>query len=297
MAKIKVEGTVVELDGDEMTRIIWQFIKDQLILPYLDVEPRVLRPGHREARRDRRPDHRRRGQRHQAARRRRQVRHDHAGRGAGRGVRPEEDVALARTGRSATSSAASSSASRSSCPNVPRLVPGWTKPIVVGRHAFGDQYRATDFRFPGEGTLTITFTPKDGSEPIEHEVFQSPGRRRRDGDVQPRRLDPRLRPGLDELRRCDRELPGLPVDEEHDPQGLRRPVQGPVPGGLRGRVQGQVRGRRHHLRAPADRRHGRRLAQVGGRLRLGVQELRRRRAVRHRGAGLRLARPDDVGAA
>src|ERR671932_181795 len=61
------------------------------------------------------------------------------------------------------------------CQNVPRLVPGWTKPIVVGRHAFGDQYRATDFRFPGEGTLTITFTPKDGSAPIEHEVFQSPG--------------------------------------------------------------------------------------------------------------------------
>jgi isocitrate dehydrogenase len=59
--------------------------------------------------------------------------------------------------------------------NVPRLVPGWTKPIVVGRHAFGDQYRATDFRFPGEGTLTLTFTPKDGGEPIEHEVFQSPG--------------------------------------------------------------------------------------------------------------------------
>jgi isocitrate dehydrogenase len=59
--------------------------------------------------------------------------------------------------------------------NVPRLVPGWTKPIVVGRHAFGDQYRATDFKFPGEGTLTITFTPKDGSAPIEHEVFQSPG--------------------------------------------------------------------------------------------------------------------------
>jgi len=59
--------------------------------------------------------------------------------------------------------------------NVPRLVPGWTKPIVVGRHAFGDQYRATDFRFPGEGTLTLTFTPKDGSAPIEHEVFRSPG--------------------------------------------------------------------------------------------------------------------------
>ena len=94
----------------------------------------------------------------------------------------------------------------------------------------------------------------------------------------------------------DRELPGLPVDQEHDPQGLRRPVQGHLRRGLRGRVQGRVRGRRHHLRAPADRRHGRRVAQVGGRLRLGVQELRRRRPVRHRRAGLRLARPDDLGA-
>ena len=114
LSKIKVEGTVVELDGDEMTRIIWQFIKDTLIHPYLDVEPRVLRPRHREPRRDRRPDHDRRGARHPEARRRRQVRDDHARRGARRGVRPEEDVALARTARSATSSAASSSASRSS---------------------------------------------------------------------------------------------------------------------------------------------------------------------------------------
>ena len=122
--------------------------------------------------------------------------------------------------------------------NVPRLVPGWTKPIVVGRHAFGDQYRATDFRFPGEGTLTVTFTPADGSEPIEHEVFQCARRRRRAGDVQPRRLDPRLRPRLAELRPAA-QLPGVPVDQEHHPQGLRRPVQGHLRGGLRGRVQGR----------------------------------------------------------
>ena len=200
MSKIKVESTVVELDGDEMTRIIWQFIKDQLILPVPRRRPEVLRPRHRAPRRDRRPGHHRRGQRHQAARRRRQVRHHHAGRGAGRGVRPEEDVAVARTARSATSSAASSSASRSSCRNMPRLVPGWTKPIVIGRHAFGDQYRPPTSCVPGPGTLTITFTPTDGCEPIEFEVVRLPRRRRRDGDVQPRRLDPRLRPRLDALR-------------------------------------------------------------------------------------------------
>ena len=106
MTKIKVEGPVVELDGDEMTRIIWQFIKDQLILPYLDVDLEYYDLGieTRDATDDQITVDA--AERHQAARRRRQVRHDHAGRGAGRGVRPEEDVALARTARSATSSAA-----------------------------------------------------------------------------------------------------------------------------------------------------------------------------------------------
>jgi isocitrate dehydrogenase len=84
------------------------------------------------------------------------------------------------------------------CKNVPRLVPGWTQPIVIGRHAFGDQYRATDFRFPGKGTLTIKFVGEDGKV-IEHEVFNFPARRR-DGDVQSRRFDPRFRARLDELR-------------------------------------------------------------------------------------------------
>ena len=80
--------------------------------------------------------------------------------------------------------------------NVPRLVPGWTKPIVIGRHAFGDQYRATDLVVPGEGKLTLTFTPTDGGEPIELEVYDFPGGGHRDGDVQPRRFDPRLRARL-----------------------------------------------------------------------------------------------------
>ena len=143
MAKIKVEGTVVELDGDEMTRIIWQFIKDKLIHPYLDVNLEYYDLGIEAPRRDGRPDHRRRRERDQEARRRREVRDDHPGRGAGRGVRPEADVALAerhdpqhprrrhlpradhhlehpaagaRTGRSRSSSAATPSATSTGPP-------------------------------------------------------------------------------------------------------------------------------------------------------------------------------------
>ena len=164
MAKIKVQNPVVELDGDEMTRIIWQFIKDRLIHPYLDVDLEYYDLGieHRDATDDQVTD--RRGQRHQGARRRREVRDDHAGRGAGRGVRPEEDVAVARTARSATSSAASIFREPIIISNIPRLVPGWTKPIIIGRHAHGDQYKATNFKVPGAGELTITFTP-DGRRP------------------------------------------------------------------------------------------------------------------------------------
>ena len=294
MSKIKVEGTVVELDGDEMTRIIWQFIKDQLILPYLDVDLEYYDLGIEK--RDETDD---------------QITVDAAKaiKQHGVGVKcatitPDEarveEFGLKRMWRSPNGTIRNILGGvifrePIIMSNVPRLVPGWTKPIVVGRHAFGDQYRATDFRFPGEGTLTITFTPEGRLRADRARGVPVARRRRRDGDVQPRRVDPRLRPGLDELRPAAR-LPGLPVDQEHDPQGLRRPVQGPVRRGLRGRVQGQVRGGRHHLRAPPDRRHGRRLPQVGGRLRLGLQELRRRRPVRHRRPGLRLAGPDDVGA-
>ena len=170
MAKIKVQNPVVELDGDEMTRIIWQFIKDRLIHPYLDVDLEYYDLGieHRDATDDQVTD--RRGQRHQGARRRRQVRDHHARRGAGRGVRPQEDVASRRTARSATSSAASIFREPIIISNIPRLVPGWTKPIIIGRHAHGDQYKATNFKVPGAGELTITFTPADGSEPIQHVV-------------------------------------------------------------------------------------------------------------------------------
>ena len=109
--------------------------------------------------------------------------------------------------------------------NIPRLVPGWSKPIVIGRHAFGDQYRATDMLVPGEGKLTLTFTPKDGSEPIELDVYDFPG----PGIAMAMyNLDDSIRDFARASMRygLDRELPGLPVDQEHDPQELRRALQG-----------------------------------------------------------------------
>ncbi|WP_222194175.1 NADP-dependent isocitrate dehydrogenase [Modestobacter italicus] len=174
MSKIKVEGKVVELDGDEMTRIIWQFIKDQLILPYLDVDLEYYDLGmeNRDATDD-------------------QVTVDAANaiKKHGVGVKcatitPDEarveEFGLKKMWRSPNGTIRNILGGvifrePIIMQNVPRLVPGWTKPIIVGRHAFGDQYRATDFKFPSAGTLTVTFTPTDGSEPIEHEVFQAPG--------------------------------------------------------------------------------------------------------------------------
>ncbi|MBT2507179.1 NADP-dependent isocitrate dehydrogenase [Streptomyces sp. ISL-98] len=174
MAKIKVVNPVVELDGDEMTRIIWSFIKDKLILPYLDVELKYFDLGieHRDATND-------------------QVTVDAANaiKEHGVGVKcatitPDEArvaefklKAMYRSPNGTIRDILGGVIFREPIimENVPRLVPGWTRPIVVGRHAFGDQYRATDLKVPGEGTLTMTFTPKDGSEPIELEVYDFPG--------------------------------------------------------------------------------------------------------------------------
>ena len=104
------------------------------------------------------------------------------------------------------------------CKNVPRLVPGWTKPIIIGRHAYGDQYRATDFKFPGKGTLSMKFVGEDGTV-IEREVFKAPGAGVAMEHVQSRRFDPRFRPRLAELR-PDARLSGLSLDQEHHPEGL-----------------------------------------------------------------------------
>ncbi|UGY93222.1 NADP-dependent isocitrate dehydrogenase [Streptomyces gobiensis] len=174
MVKIKVAAPVVELDGDEMTHVIWQFIKDKLILPYLDVDLKYFDLGieHRDATDD-------------------QVTVDaaHAIKEYGVGVKcatitPDEarveEFGLRRMYRSPNGTIRNILGGvvfrePIIMSNVPRLVPGWTKPIIIGRHAFGDQYRATDLKVPGEGTLTMTFTPKDGSEPMELEVFEFPG--------------------------------------------------------------------------------------------------------------------------
>ncbi|WP_062384105.1 NADP-dependent isocitrate dehydrogenase [Demequina iriomotensis] len=169
MAKIKVEGTVVEIDGDEMTRIIWQFIKDRLIHPYLDVDLEYYDLGIES--RDATDD---------------QITIDaaHAIKKHGVGVKcatitPDEarveEFDLKRmyvspngTIRNILGGVVFREPIIIS--NIPRLVPGWTKPIVIGRHAHGDQYKATNFKVPGAGKLTVTFTPEDGSEPIEHVV-------------------------------------------------------------------------------------------------------------------------------
>jgi isocitrate dehydrogenase len=173
MAKIKVKNPVVELDGDEMTRIIWQLIKDKLIHPYLDVELIYFDLGmeHRDNTDDK--------------------------------ITVEAAEAIKRVGvgvKCATITADEARVKEFSlkkmypspngtirnilggtifrepiiCKNVPRLVPGWTKPIIIGRHAYADQYRATDFTFPGKGTITLTFTGEDGKK-IERKVFDAPG--------------------------------------------------------------------------------------------------------------------------
>ena len=171
MAKIKVENPVVELDGDEMTRIIWQFIKDRLIHPYLDVTLEYYDLGmeHRDATDD-------------------QVTIDAANaiKKHGVGVKcatitPDEarveEFGLKKMWRSPNGTIRNILGGvvfrePIIISNIPRLVPGWNKPIIIGRHAHGDQYKATDFKVPGAGTVTMTYTPEDGSEPIEFDVAE-----------------------------------------------------------------------------------------------------------------------------
>ena len=173
MSKIHVDGTVVELDGDEMTHVIWQDIRDNLILPYLDINLEYYDLGieNRDATED-------------------QITNEAATaiKKPGVGVKcptitPDEarvkEFGLKKMWKSPNGTIRNilgGTIFRAPIimSNVPRLVPGWKKPIVIGRHAFGDQYRATDFKVPGAGTVTLTFTPDDGSEPIQHEVVRLP---------------------------------------------------------------------------------------------------------------------------
>ncbi|MDP7380940.1 MAG: NADP-dependent isocitrate dehydrogenase [Alphaproteobacteria bacterium] len=174
MAKIKVAKPIVELDGDEMTRIIWEMIKDKLIHPYLDIDLKYYDLSVQK--RDETDD---------------QITIDSANaiREFGVGVKcatitPDEErveeFGLKKMWKSPNGTIRNilgGTVFRQPiiCQNVPRLVPGWTQPIVIGRHAFGDQYRATDFVVPGKGKLTVRFEPEDGGAPIEHEVFNFPG--------------------------------------------------------------------------------------------------------------------------
>lgn len=173
MTKIKVKGPIVELDGDEMTHIMWRFIKERLIYPYLDIDLRYfdLSIESRDATDD-------------------QVTIDAANaiKRHGVGVKcatitPDEarveEFSLKKMWKSPNGTIRNILGGvvfrePIIISNIPRLVPGWKKPIVIGRHAFGDQYRATDYKVPGAGTVTLTFTPDDGSEPIEHEVIRTP---------------------------------------------------------------------------------------------------------------------------
>src|SRR5215204_1388565 len=174
MAKIQVSNPIVELDGDEMTRILWAFIKDRLILPYLDIDLKYYDLSIQK--RDETSD---------------QITVDAANaiKRHGVGVKcatitPDEarveEFGLKEMYRSPNGTIRNILGGvifrePIVISNVPRLVPGWTKPIVIGRHAFGDQYRATDMVVPGEGELTLTYTPKDGGEPMELDVYDFPG--------------------------------------------------------------------------------------------------------------------------
>jgi len=172
MTKIKVDNPIVEMDGDEMTRIIWQFIKDKLILPYLDLDLLYYDLGIEE--RDRTED---------------QITIDAAEKTKEVGVAVKcatitpdearvEEFGLKKMWRSPNGTIRNILGGvvfrqPIICKNVPRLVPGWTQPIVIGRHAFGDQYKATDMKFPGPGKLTMKFVGEDGTE-IEHVVYDAP---------------------------------------------------------------------------------------------------------------------------
>ncbi|MDP6427891.1 MAG: NADP-dependent isocitrate dehydrogenase [Rhodospirillales bacterium] len=174
MSKIKVRNPVVELDGDEMTRIIWQFIKDKLILPYLDIDLVYYDLGieKRDATRDQITiDAAEAIKQHRVGVKCATITPDEA---------RVEEFGLAEMYRSPNGTLRNiigGTIFRQPilCKNVPRLVPGWTKPIVIGRHAYGDQYRATDFVVPGRGKLTLKFEPDGGGDVIEREVFDFPG--------------------------------------------------------------------------------------------------------------------------
>jgi len=174
MPKIQVKNPIVEIDGDEMTRIIWAFIKDKLILPYLDVDLQYydLSIQKRDATDDQiTVDAAKAVKQHGVGVKCATITPDEAR------VKEFNLKEMWKSPNGTIRNIIGGTVFRQPiiCKNIPRLVPGWTKPIVIGRHAFGDQYRATDFLIPGPGKLTMRFEPADGGPAIEHEVFDFPG--------------------------------------------------------------------------------------------------------------------------
>jgi isocitrate dehydrogenase len=174
MAKIKVKNPVVEMDGDEMTRIIWQMIRERLILPYLDIDLKYYDLGmeHRDATDDKvTVDSAMATKEYGVAVKCATITPDEAR------VKEFNLKQMWKSPNGTIRNILDGTIFREPiiCKNVPRLVSHWDKPVVVARHGFGDQYRATDFQFPGAGTLKMTFTPADGGAPIEREVFKAPG--------------------------------------------------------------------------------------------------------------------------
>ena len=217
MAKIKVKTPVVEMDGDEMTRIIWGFIKDKLILPYLEIDLRYFDLGMEY--RDKTDD-------------RVTVDAANATKEFGVGVKcatitPDEarveEFRLKKMWRSPNGTIRNildGTIFREPiiCRNVPRLVPHWSQPIVIGRHAYGDIYRATETKIPGPGKVSMVYTP-EGGKPVEMEIFDVRRPWRGDGHAQHQQVDRGVRPRLVQLR-PGAELSGVSVHEEHDPEGV-----------------------------------------------------------------------------
>jgi len=294
MDKIKVKNPVVEIDGDEMTRIIWHAIRDKLIHPYLDVELQYFDLGveHRDATNDKVT-----------------VDAAEAIKACGVGVKcatitPDEarveEFKLKEMWKSPNGTIRNILGGvifrePIICKNVPRLVPGWTQPIVVGRHAFGDQYKATDFKIPGKGRLTIRFEGEDGKV-IEKEVFKFPG----SGVAMAMyNLDDSIRDfaraslnyGL--MRKYPVYLSTKNTILKAYDGRFKDLFEEVYQADFKAKFTAAGITYEHRLIG----RYGGVCAQMVGRLCLGLQELRRRCAVRHGGAGLWLARPDDQRAA
>ncbi len=250
MAKIKVKTPVVEMDGDEMTRIIWKWIREKLILPYLDIDLKYydLSIQSRDATND-------------------QITIDSANATKQYGVAvkcatitPDEgrvkEFGLKQMWKSPNGTIRNildGTIFREPiiCKNVPRIVPHWDKPVVVARHGFGDQYRAQDFQFPGKGTLKLTWTSEDGTQTIDREVIKTAGPGVALGMFN---LDASITDSLDPVSTMPSAATTRSTFPPRTPfEGLRRTLHDDLPGDLRQRVPNGLRSERTDVRTPTDR--------------------------------------------